>query len=531
MVKEDPPYRVVAFDRAQLAQEISSHDYADERGIEVKAHVRYLERYLGELGARAILVETHYIDRDFLNDYAEHYVRCFPAYSRTCRRLHFFSSELTDDEVGTALVEPGGAEAAGMQDSYLGFLVVRPLPLRVIGRACLAHYPEPDKCFPTTREHTATLFGLPLKVQSVPFQEQDKEVAACATSALWTAFHVTGPVHGHPIPSPVAITRSAVDLFREPARSIPNEGLNGWQQAAAIRAVGMEPCLIETASLQKDDDAEDKGRLVVDMARLKAVTYAYLSGGFPCVVSALVSPPGRTPDWHAVTALGFRLRGEAAPIDDNGPLMKGAGMDRLYVHDDQAGPFSRWDTTGDCVTTSWVFGDNPKHQFPVVPRRFLVPLYHKVRISFEQVYAHVAELNGLIERSVQGLPDNLRGGALRPVWDIRLTTVNAFKQRLREQAHGTGPEALRAHLTTNLPRFMWQVSALDAQQRHLFDVLLDATDLGQGSHYSHCIVHNADYAIIAQWIKKRGNCDGLLRQKPMIAHILEALEAAAPPQS
>lgn len=46
--------------------------------------------YFDHIGAKTIIVENDYIDRDFLEDYSGYYARCFHDYQRSCTRLHFF---------------------------------------------------------------------------------------------------------------------------------------------------------------------------------------------------------------------------------------------------------------------------------------------------------------------------------------------------------------------------------------------------------------------------------------------------------
>src|SRR5277367_3606961 len=53
----------------------------------------YLLDYLREIGARTIVIETKYVDGDYLDDYASFYVKCFEDYPKTCKRLHFFATD------------------------------------------------------------------------------------------------------------------------------------------------------------------------------------------------------------------------------------------------------------------------------------------------------------------------------------------------------------------------------------------------------------------------------------------------------
>ena len=67
---------------------------------QAKLHLIYLQEYLGYFknrGCLTIVVEWRYTDRDFLEDYASYYVRCFDQkYDARCVRLHFFEGELDE---------------------------------------------------------------------------------------------------------------------------------------------------------------------------------------------------------------------------------------------------------------------------------------------------------------------------------------------------------------------------------------------------------------------------------------------------
>ena len=177
--------------------------------VGAKLHTRYLETYFERVGAATIIVESEYIDRDFLEDFAGYYVRCFPEYERKCARLHFFTKPFSKNDVLQAL-DGSGLLAGRLQTAFLGFIVVKPLPQTIIGRTCLTTYPEEQgRSFPITRTYEANLCGLNLTVKSLAYQEQDRVAAACATSALWSVFHGTGKLFHHHIPSPVEITQAA----------------------------------------------------------------------------------------------------------------------------------------------------------------------------------------------------------------------------------------------------------------------------------------------------------------------------------
>ncbi len=106
-----------------------------------RPHTKYLDRYLSALGCKTIVVEEPYVDRDFLDDFAAYYVRCFADYDRFCRRLHFFRSSFDQKAYDAFIAGEGGVEPETLEASYLGHVVLKPLPNAFLGRTCLATYP------------------------------------------------------------------------------------------------------------------------------------------------------------------------------------------------------------------------------------------------------------------------------------------------------------------------------------------------------------------------------------------------------
>lgn len=51
---------------------------------------QYVRRYLDDLGAKSILIEPTYFDRDYLAEFAAFYCTSSAGYPNICRRFHFF---------------------------------------------------------------------------------------------------------------------------------------------------------------------------------------------------------------------------------------------------------------------------------------------------------------------------------------------------------------------------------------------------------------------------------------------------------
>ena len=67
-------YEVLNYSIATLKRLFNQYSEADPKIIESKLHSVYFEEYFGKIGAKTIIVEKNYIDRDFLEDYASYYV-------------------------------------------------------------------------------------------------------------------------------------------------------------------------------------------------------------------------------------------------------------------------------------------------------------------------------------------------------------------------------------------------------------------------------------------------------------------------
>ncbi|TCW72854.1 hypothetical protein [Burkholderia sp. SRS-25] len=473
--------------------------FISQDAVRAKKHRVYFEEYFQALGAATIVVECNYVDRDYLEDYAAYYDRCFQDYPRRTQRLHFFREAF--DEAGFQSVLDGSAQQhlteERLRASYLGFVVVKPLPATIVGRTCLVAYPADNgrRNFPILRTYAVHLFGIVLEVESLAYQEQDSVVAACATSALWSCFQGTGKLFQHMIPPPVEITNWAGDhmpenLLAASARAFPNNGLTATQMAYAVRRVGLEPSVVGAQTRYG----------------LNSVAYAYLQGRLPMLLAcqffenlttAQPSPVGG----HAIALTGFSLGDPVAtPQGPTGFLLRASRIDKLYGHDDQVGPFARmtWEQVpnaphfvyphpmagagGYILRTSW----GP--DIGTVADFVLLPLYHKIRIPYDLIHAAILNLDAIVE----GIRRAVFLTVPRAEWDIYLTTGSEYKESVRAEYPAMGVDQLPS-LLAELPRFVWRARAR-VNDRVQLDFLFDATGITQHDLLLHVVSTGSEYA-------------------------------------
>jgi hypothetical protein len=468
------PHQVCPYSISTLQSLLAHYTVASHGVISARMQTRYFEEYFRSVAAGTIVVEEDYIDHDYLEDYASYYVKCFQRYRKECTRLHFFRRSFDGAQFEALLSGGTGLTLAELtqDDGYLGFIVVKPLPECIIGRTCLAHYQaDGRRAFPATREYVAHLYGLTLRVNTLAFQEQDSVTSACATSALWSVLQATGRLFQHQLPTPVEITKAATTNQPSRSRTFPNDGLTAEQMAQAIRSVGLEPTYVEP------------GNLFI----LKALIYGYLRAGVPALLlHRLVGTNSAAQDeeigFHAVAVTGYSLPDRAV----RSRQFKSDGIEKIYVHDDQVGPFARMTPTpigqgGYYLTTSWGYGGRFS-QVRAEPFAVILPLYHKVRIPFQDIYSDIVVFDrGLdVLRKVMNVADY--------EWDISLTTNSSLKQECRDAWPLSTAERLK-YITASLPRFVWHATARLHDTRQL-EVVFDATDIASGRYV--CLLHVYD---------------------------------------
>jgi hypothetical protein len=69
--------------------------------------------------ASTTVVVDPYTDADVLDDYTAYYARCFSAFGRRCKRLHFFRRALNDQSFRELVRMPDQGQENGLQPDYL----------------------------------------------------------------------------------------------------------------------------------------------------------------------------------------------------------------------------------------------------------------------------------------------------------------------------------------------------------------------------------------------------------------------------
>ena len=160
------------------------------------------------LKASHAFVENDYVCADYLSEYKLFYAGTFASLPKHATRIHFFRDETIrsgDSDEGESLLPSGtsnfedqdgakirsfalrAADTNEHEYSYLGYMVIRPGDLTVVGRTVLA---VPEKIpVRTAVPDVVHIQDVELTVCGVPFMEQDRRVGVCAHVAAWICMY------------------------------------------------------------------------------------------------------------------------------------------------------------------------------------------------------------------------------------------------------------------------------------------------------------------------------------------------------
>lgn len=468
-------YEIRAFNDESLAFALSSK-ITPER-VKERLHFFYLRKYFGDdkgLKAKTLVIENEYISKAYITDYSNYYATCFQPYERKCKRVHFFNIEFDQETFEKELFN---SESCYLNDHYLGYVVVKPLPDSVLGPTLISNYEKRQddqvRYYPACHEYKINLFGKELTVRTLPYQEQDTVVSACASVAVWSAFHQTSWLFKTNLPTPSEITKLAGNHFINYGRTYPNEGLDITQICKAIDSVGL------VSELRSSPKFED------DINLATRIIYAYLKASIPVLL--LIKDDKDSRDGHAITVIGYSEPGnekkEKIPPERKISLTADR-IDVFYTHDDQLGPFAKYTFSGNTALIKHTWENGKEREEVVWIHAVIIPLYPKIRIKYEDVLECISSIDIILFE--------LNVFEFELEWDIYLIESNKYKKEISSLPLNNSLKKRKAF--TNFPKYIWVARAL-VDGKPIFDFISDATDIPTGNFCIDFLLHDPAFSL------------------------------------
>ncbi len=507
-----PLYELKSFTEEELAS-VMANEYTTPFEVKKKNHFDYFFGYLKDLETKKIVLEPEYISKDYLHDYTSYYSLCFKEYPKFCSRVHFFSLDFDAKDFETLI--NNGSPSVDIRNSYLGFIVIRPIPNTVIGFTALKPYVHSSgfnqRNFWGLRKYPVHLFGIKLEVESLAFQEQDSVVSACATAAIWSMLHGASYKSSNTVllKSPSEITRDAGNSS-DGNRLFPNKGLDVGQICESIFKAGLV-CEVKTQteeykeyddsdvgedaeSVASEKDYEDKvegeekecccarnqqdDRVPVEF--LKKILNAYSLVSIPIIL--VIHVDGQDDHGlHAITVSGF-FRGKPKAIDPRKKMsFLSDNIEKIYAHDDQWGPFAKITFLPDnLLQTKWT---EIGHEVSI--NSIIIPVYPKIRISYEEIDGIVRGYDAILTLHLNNyISQDL-------VWDIKIIMNQDYKDLIKELTPPEDYPRKLKWLTNNFPKYIWMVDCW-ISDHIILQFAFDATGVNQDMLGLHIISHLDD---------------------------------------
>lgn len=428
----------------------------------------YLYEYFSKAEAKSFVLEEDYIDKDYLIDYSKFYARSFSIDKKYTRRLHFFSKLYCESDFEQMLQKSNIDTINELNTSYLGFVVMKPIndseDFPLLGRTLIKpYYFNSNNNYQFENNHQVylkgkyrvSLFGIPLIIESLPFQIQDTAVGACATVACWTAQHPLSDLFGVQKYSPFEVTEMSVSIPSVEERNFPNStGLTLLQMKGFFNSIGLETEFIDVRNLKnKFHNYLSKDDVIADAVR------AYTNMKLPIIAALRLEKKQQKGknnkskteenlyDYHAVVISGYSK--------------KNGNLDALYIHDDQIGPYSQALPHKDFthLKNKWI--ENGRYS-SVIIEKLMIPIYPKIRLSFNPIYNIFLDFRRYYENRYSG-NKNINS-------ELLLMENSQYKKFLWEQSF----EDKKETLYKPFPRFLWITRSLSGE-KPISDMIYDGT--------------------------------------------------------
>lgn len=500
-------YLICDFAKQTLANMVKLCFDSDFPHIYNKNQIEYIFNYLKDLNCNHIILEPEYIDKDYLEDFSTFYAKSFNNGGYKAARLHFFSKKINHKNIDKFLFD--GLEDAHIvewKESYLGFIVIKPLAETFIGKTCLKPYPSfLTTCAPfykklLTKEYKVSLFGIELIVNSIAFQERDTITSVSATTSLWSAFHALQWTDVKEITSCSEITINAINHVTSSKNIFPQKELTAKQ---ILRAIDIE-------NLKHHDLKVEK----MDYAFFHEVVKIHIDSALPLVLGLQVESLEKNEQEsylgiHAVTVLGYK------------DSVKKEDSQCIYIHDNRLGPYVRATySPADIKRNKWGLiiqkkdGDgNWKDAHEIMYPTILISMTkQKVRLSHEMALNTMNMLVALFNNATADVRNKVS-----VTFNLQLKEISEIKKELLAYKFSSSSysnflyllkEKRKNFLLRSYAKHQW-VASICINQEHCVDILFDATAIPQGKAIGGIVYRNYEHAnVFLSMFEKMANQDG-----------------------
>jgi len=382
-----------------------------------------------------VLVEHPYVDKVYRDTYYQYFSSKLHEFDRDTIRLSFFNREIKT----TNFFDKNLKDKIREEETYLGFVTIRPTFPKVIGRSALSpKAKKDDQILCCLARINSTTGHVKYKVLSFPHASQDNQTITCAETTIWSMLEYFGNKYPEYKPVLPSTIHNILNRYSY-KRLMPSEGLTAEQVTFAIRELGFGAVIY--------------GKRKFTKPVLFSLINMYIESGIPIIavltdgiIGHAVNIVGRQKiDAKFVTEIEpeevidySRITCKYVYIDDNYPPYQLAGLDfpcREYYED-----MKKWER---CQIKSIIVPLYPKIYLEANRARHNVWSYLKsVKIGLQRSDTHVVKTYLASSRSYKeylalnnDLDTDIKEvflGIPMPkfIWVAEIATIKSFEKNL-----------------------------------------------------------------------------------------------------
>ena len=367
------------------------------------------------------VLESPYVDRHYRDTYYSFHSSKFKRTGRNCIRVHIFEGQIKGDDLYNNKIN--------LDERYLGFFIIRPLPLYILGRSLISPRALQTRnfvcCLMKTR---VSLLGNEFTAHGFPHIAQDTETHTCAESALWNYVEYFGQKYHRY--KPLLPSQIVTTLLDSEHRILPSEGLTEKELAKCLNVNGFQ-CLIYYAADSSDTDT------------FSQLLRIYVESGIPLLLKL-----ANDENAHAVLVIGHEtdnssLYNSKKYFPQKGSWVDASLIDKKFVFiDDNLHPYK----IADLSKPADYFSNQKKKDLTI--KAFIVSLPVHMFLVAEKAYALIQEIFNDQKVGLQTF-----GG--KWVSRLLLTGNHSFKKFIYEHDDNIPKIIREGLLLLALPRFIW----------------------------------------------------------------------------
>lgn len=427
--------------------------------------------------AQTILVEPHYVCRDYRDLFSKFYSKKFVTRSPLCSRLHFFSDTVASID---------SVMAGRHKDSYIGYSVVQPVRERCLGRSVF----DPKKvgkpgngfyCLRTRNE--VHINGVEYEVMGYPYISQSKEAMVCSHAALWgVCRYLSSRYSGYGEVHPYGLIELTA---RSSGRRVPYRGMTYQDYCEILAAFGCHPVALFPRDTEQSNWTKDR-ETFFDI-------YAYVESGFPVLASI---------GGHVTALIGHTVNDHLGlhTVDRSRYFNSFALVKQFVAVDDNFFPYQLLGFKDDDDNYAHVFSSPDKKYTPSLESIIaaVVPLPEKAFLTPQKARTLSYEYFNQVSAEIDDVLKELNCGGEKLVARLFLASTNSFKRRKLRSAMGmlgNGPDRLsQLPVDLNLPHFVWVMElaplSLHNAGQCIGEVVLDASSSEDECEYAYLRIGN-----------------------------------------